>query len=186
MWIWIFVVNFAFWTNVTQFNKIKVWLIGAFTICVMKVSCCQRFGWIWSGDLLFFSFTKNVDPDVKAYQQTQFNSFCLHFVIGCSSKSRENYARKCFWIKKKNGLKFNPELALIGLWTTGPRFSSGKQGYTTSVLDNPLYMYYWSFWGDYVDQEVVIIVLLWSLGRFTCQTIQRFNPCGQHLCNRTK
>ena len=50
--------------------------------------------------------------------------------------------------KKKPGLKFSPELALIGFRTTGPRFSSGKQGYTTrvslTVLDNPLYMYYWS------------------------------------------
>ena len=68
--------------------------------------------------------------------------------------------------KKKPGLKFSPELALIGFQTTGPRFSIGKQGYTTrvslTVLDNPLYMYYWSSWGDYVDQEVLVIVLLWS------------------------
>ena len=51
--------------------------------------------------------------------------------------------------KKKPGLTFSPELALIGLRTTGPRFASGRQGYTTrvsmtTVLDNPLYMYYWS------------------------------------------
>ena len=59
--------------------------------------------------------------------------------------------------KKKPGLKFSPELALIGFQTTGPRFSSGKEGYTTrvstrvyttrvslTVLDNPLYIYYWS------------------------------------------
>ena len=35
--------------------------------------------------------------------------------------------------KKKPGLIFSPELALIGFRTTGPRFSSGKQGYTTRV-----------------------------------------------------
>ena len=48
--------------------------------------------------------------------------------------------------KKKPGLKFSPELALIGFQTTGPRFSCGKEGYTTrvslTVLDNPLYIYY--------------------------------------------
>ena len=48
--------------------------------------------------------------------------------------------------KKKTRLKFSPELALIGFQTTGPRFSSGKEGYTTrvslTVLDNPLYIYY--------------------------------------------
>ena len=68
--------------------------------------------------------------------------------------------------KKKPGLKFSPELALIGFQTTGLRFSSGKEGHTTrvslTVLDNPLYIYYWSSWGDYVDQEALVIVLLWS------------------------
>ena len=34
----------------------------------------------------------------------------------------QNYPRKCFWTKEeKRGLNFNPEVALIRLWTTGPR-----------------------------------------------------------------
>ena len=106
--------------------------------------------------------------------------FVYTFVIGCSLKSRENDARKCFWTKEKNkpGLKFSPELALIGFRTTGPQFSSGKQGYTTrvslTVLDYPLYMYYWSSWGDYVDQEVLIIVLLRSSLTIYCADHTKF------------
>ena len=68
--------------------------------------------------------------------------------------------------KKKPGLKFSPELALIGFQTAGPRFSSEKKDIrlesSLTVLDNPLYIYYWSSWGDYVDQETLVIVLLWS------------------------
>ena len=44
-------------------------------------------------------------------------------MIGCSKKNRENYQPENAFEqkKKKPRLKFNPGLAVIGLWTTGPR-----------------------------------------------------------------
>ena len=51
--------------------------------------------------------------------QIQFNSFCLQF----DDKRIEKIIRKSAFDnkKKKAGLKFNPELVLTGVRTTGPR-----------------------------------------------------------------
>ena len=70
--------------------------------------------------------------------------FVCNLMIGNSKEIRENYPRKCFWTREKetrvkfnpgltanrpsnnwpSELKFNPGLALIGLWTTGPGIST--------------------------------------------------------------
>ena len=51
-------------------------------------------------------------------------------MIRCSKKKRESYPGKCFRTKeKKNRLKFNPELALIGLRTTGPWGLTARRSY---------------------------------------------------------
>ena len=49
--------------------------------------------------------------------------FVYNLMIGCSKKNRENYQPENAFEqkKKKPRLKFNPGLAVIGLWTTGPR-----------------------------------------------------------------
>ena len=42
-------------------------------------------------------------------------------MIGYSKKNQENNPREYFWQKKKKPeIKFNPELALTGVRTTGP------------------------------------------------------------------
>ena len=48
--------------------------------------------------------------------QIQFYFFVYNLMTGCFKQNRKNYPGKCFWTKeKKDGLKFNPGLALIGL-----------------------------------------------------------------------
>ena len=63
----------------------------------------------------------------------KFILFGYNLMIGCSIKKTENYPGKCFWTKEKEPrLKFNPGLALIGLWTTGPRLK-----FSLKLTDNP-------------------------------------------------
>ena len=64
----------------------------------------------------------------------------------------ETYPGKCFWTKEKEPrLKFNPGVALIGLWTTGPRLK-----FSSKLTDNP------ALWLVPAPSSVFLIPLLFS------------------------
>ena len=58
----------------------------------------------------------------KRSRKCSSNLFACNLIAGCSNENKENCLLKVFEQrnKKKPGLKFTPELALIGLRTTGP------------------------------------------------------------------
>ena len=66
---------------------------------------------------------RNLNSDMKKQITAALFFFVYNLMIGCSKKNRENYhPENAFEQKrKKPRLKFNPGLAVISLWTTGPR-----------------------------------------------------------------
>ena len=58
----------------------------------------------------------------KRSRKCSSNLFACNLIAGCSNENKENCLLKVFEQrnKKKSGLKFTPELALIGVRTTGP------------------------------------------------------------------
>ena len=66
---------------------------------------------------------RNLNSDMKKQITAALFFFVYNLMIGCSKKNRENYQPENAFEqkKKKPRIKFNPGLAIIGLWITGPR-----------------------------------------------------------------
>ena len=65
----------------------------------------------------------NLNSEMKKQITAALFFFAYNLTIGCSKKNRENYhPENAFERKKKKPrIKFNPWLAIIGLWITGAR-----------------------------------------------------------------
>ena len=85
---------------------------------------------------------------------------------------------------EKAGLKFNPGLGLIGLWTTGPRSVSSK----AEIIHAPGYGVGYS-WGEkqfeqFSPSHLVIGLILWTPNHTLVQAICRTN-LQQQTCTWT-